>query len=50
MVAGIWSQLHLLVAIDGHSGAGKSTVAAQLMRSLEGVHVVPYDDFYSPAE
>jgi uridine kinase len=36
----------LLVAIDGHSGAGKSRLAADVAAEVEGV-VVDSDDFYA---
>lgn len=36
----------LLVAIDGHSGSGKSELAAQVAERLDAV-VVPTDDFYA---
>jgi uridine kinase len=36
----------IVVAIDGGSGAGKSTIAASLAREVHAV-VVPQDDFYS---
>jgi|SRR5579884_106500 len=36
-----------IVAVDGHGGAGKSTVAARLADALGGVPVVHTDDFAS---
>lgn len=36
----------LLVAIDGHSAAGKSTVARQTRDGFDSVTVVQMDDFY----
>ena len=37
-----------LVAIDGFGGAGKSTLAAQLVRELTDPAIVGVDDFYRP--
>lgn len=37
-----------LVAIDGLGGAGKSTLAAQLIVSLQEAAIVALDDFYRP--
>jgi uridine kinase len=39
-------QAPVLVALDGGSGAGKSTVAARLEREIDAV-VVPLDDFFA---
>ena len=36
----------LLVAIDGGSGAGKTTLAAMVRETLDAV-VIPFDDFYA---
>lgn len=36
----------VLIAIDGHSAAGKSTLARTLQRVLENVQIVFGDDFY----
>lgn len=36
----------LLVAIDGHSAAGKSTVARQIRDGFDSVTIVQMDDFY----
>jgi len=38
----------MLVAIDGLGGAGKSTLAAQLLVSLQDAAIVEVDDFYRP--
>jgi uridine kinase len=38
----------LLVAIDGHSAAGKSSLAAALQHALPDVTLVHTDDFYRP--
>jgi len=38
----------LLVAIDGHSAAGKSTLAHTLRAALPQVTIVHMDDFYRP--
>jgi uridine kinase len=38
----------LLVAIDGHSAAGKSTLARALQQHLPQVSIVQTDDFYRP--
>jgi uridine kinase len=38
----------LLVAIDGHSAAGKSTLARTLQATLPQVTIVHMDDFYRP--
>jgi uridine kinase len=38
----------LLVAIDGHSAAGKSTLARTLQVALPQVMIVQTDDFYRP--
>lgn len=35
-----------LIAIDGHSAAGKSTLARTLQRVLENVQIIFGDDFY----
>jgi uridine kinase len=37
-----------LVAIDGMGGAGKSTLAAQLLDAIDDSGVVSVDDFYRP--
>ncbi|HUA11618.1 MAG TPA: hypothetical protein VMA83_06410 [Solirubrobacteraceae bacterium] len=39
-----------VVAIDGCGGAGKSTLARQLVASLPAAAVVAMDDFYRPAD
>ncbi len=39
----------MLVAIDGHGGAGKSSLARRIARSVEGVTVVCLDDFARPS-
>jgi uridine kinase len=39
--------LHL-VAIDGHSAAGKSSLARRIQQALAGVAIVHTDDFYRP--
>src|SRR5271169_4355907 len=39
----------LLVAIDGHGGAGKSTLARKIGRGVEDVTIVSLDDFSSPS-
>ncbi|MFN2237575.1 MAG: uridine kinase [Anaerolineales bacterium] len=36
----------VLVALDGGSGSGKSTIASMLAQELDGV-IVPLDDFYA---
>ena len=36
----------LLVAIDGHSAAGKSTLARRIAELVDGVSIVSGDDFY----
>jgi hypothetical protein len=36
----------LIIAIDGGSGAGKSTIALQLAKQLNAV-IIPLDDFYA---
>jgi len=36
----------VLVAIDGHSAAGKSTLARALQSRIENVQIVCGDDFY----
>ena len=36
-----------IIAVDGHGGAGKSTLAARLAQELGGVQVVHTDDFAS---
>jgi len=38
----------MLVAIDGHSAAGKSTLAAAITESIPSVLVIHTDDFYRP--
>ncbi len=40
----------LLIAIDGHSAAGKSTFAGKLAQSLPNAQIVHTDDFYRPME
>jgi uridine kinase len=40
----------LLVAIDGHSAAGKSTLARSMAAALPDVQVVHVDDFYRPMD
>ena len=42
------SRSPLLVAIDGHSAAGKSSLARAIQQARPGVSVVPTDDFYRP--
>ena len=42
------SRLHLLVAIDGGGGAGKSTLARNLADALGDATIVQMDDFYRP--
>lgn len=37
-----------LVAVDGLGGAGKSTLAAQLLEAVDGSAMVSVDDFYRP--
>jgi uridine kinase len=37
-----------LVAVDGLGGAGKSTLAAQLLEAIDGSAMVSVDDFYRP--
>src|SRR6267154_2509240 len=39
----------IVVAVDGGSGAGKTTIAEKLMRLTE-VALVPLDDFYKTVE
>ncbi len=36
-----------VVAIDGHGGAGKSTLAKRIAAALDGAPIVPTDDFAS---
>ena len=40
----------LLVAIDGHSAAGKSTLAAMMEQQLPSVTIIHADDFYRPLD
>ena len=42
------SRYPLLGAIDGHSAAGKSSLARAIQQARPGVLVVPTDDFYRP--
>jgi uridine kinase len=42
------SRSHLLVAIDGGGGAGKSTLARNLADALGDATIVQMDDFYRP--
>ena len=40
----------LLIAIDGHSAAGKSTFARQLAQALPDTQIIHTDDFYRPMD
>jgi len=40
----------LLVAIDGHSAAGKSTLAGVIAHQLPNVTIIHVDDFYRPLD
>ena len=47
----LWSSKQcILIGIDGCSGSGKSTFAAELSESLEIAPVIHRDDFYKPSQ